>query len=411
MTWSQNQSSTDALNAATKNIASDTTSSDGKVSIDQIMAADRAETSMRNNPQMHLRSLAESTGGFLIGDANDLRPALKQVNEEVASYYEINYDPGIQNYDGKFRKTSVTVARKDAVVHARNGYFALPAAVRGAAVSPFEFALLKALDTTPAPSSVEFRAGALRLTSDSSGGSGLVIVEVPMSGIKFAEDLTLKNFKSRVSLVSLIKDEKGEVVKKYTYDLPRNGPIALLPSARGGNLIYREAFQLAPGKYTMETGVMDHEANAVGVRKSELVVTARPNGVGISNLCLVRNYQANAQGLDPKDPLQFQGGRITPTLGGQVFAVKGAQLSTFFIVHPDPAIKEKPTANIEFLVDGAPIANADLPLPPPDAQGRIPYVMSAPAENMPAATYEIHVTVKQGGTKAEERMKVVVASR
>ncbi len=411
MTYSQNQSSMDALRDATNEIKNDTTATDGKVSKAQIMAADAAETSMRNNTQLPLRTLAESTGGFLIGDANDLRPALRQVSEDVSSYYEITYSPGIENYDGKFRKTHVDVSRKDTVVHARNGYFALPVSVRGPAVSPMEFSLLKALDTTPAPAAVDFRSGALRINSDASGTNGLVVVEVPMSGIQFTEDISDKTFRSRVTLMVLIKDEKGEVVKKLTNDLPRKGPLALLSQAKAGNFIYTQPFSLPPGRYTVEAAVMDNEANKSGVKRTPFVAEAKPSGVGISSLCLVRNFQGNVKDLDPKEPLQFQGGKITPTLGGQIFAVPGAQLSTFFIVRPDPAVKEKPTASIEFLVEGSPIANADLPLPAPNAQGLIPYVMSVPAEKMPAATYEIHITVKQGAAKAEDRMKVTVASR
>ena len=406
MTTSQNQGATDALNAATKDIAADTTATDGNVTKEQIMASDRAEVSGRNNQQMPLRTLAESTGGFLIGDSNDLRPSLKQINEEVSSYYEITYNPGIETYDGRVPKTRVDALRKDLVVHARNGYFALPVNVRGPAVLPYEFALLKAIDTTPAPAAVEFRSGTMRLK-----GKELVIVEVPMSGIQFTEDAAAKSFKSRVSLLALIKNDKGDVVNKLTTDLPRSGPLNLVPQAKAGNFIYKEQVEIQPGSYTLETAVIDHEANKLGVKKTPFVVEAKPSGVSLSNLCLVRNYQANAKDLDPNEPLQFQGGKITPTLSGKIFAVKGAQLSTFFVVYPDPAIKAAPTASIEFLVEGAPIAKADLPLPAPDAQGRINYVMSAPAESMPAVTYEIHLTVKQGSSTAEDRMKVTVESR
>lgn len=34
--------------------------------------------------------------------------------------------------------------------------------------------------------------------------------------------------------------------------------------------------------------------------------------------------------------------------------------------------------------------------------------MSAPAEKLPPATYEIHITVKQGNSTDEERMKLAV---
>lgn len=398
----------DALNRATSNIAKDTTADDGAVSKDQIRAFDDAETAGRSNSQASIRDLAESTGGFFISNSNDLRPDLKKISEEVNSYYEVFYNPGIESYDGKFRRTRVETSRKDLVIHARNGYFALPLDVRGPAVLPYEFALLKALDTNPAPADLPFRSGALRLQSGKDTATALMLVEVPMSGVKFTEDAAANTFKMRVSLVSLVKDAKGEVVKKITNDLPRSGALALVPQAKAGNFIYKEQVQLVPGSYTVETAVIDHEAGKIGVNKSPLVIDALPTGVGISNLGLVRNYQPGAKDLDPAEPLQFQGGRITLTLSGQVIAAPGVQLSTFFIVQPDPAIKTPPTAKVEVLVEGSPIAALDLPLPPADALGRIPYVMSIPAQNMPAATYEIHMIVTQGTSKAEDRMKVQV---
>jgi VWFA-related protein len=410
-TWSQNSGAAEALRSANRDIADDTTSDESRVSKGQVMASDRAEQAGRSNISLPLRTLAEDTGGFLIGETNDLRPSLKQVNEEVASYYEISYNPGIGTYDGKFRATKVELARKDTVLHARKGYFALPVNLRGPAVMPYEFALMKAFETNPAPHDVDFRAGAMKIKPGKDGAKSIVVVEVPMSGIKFTEDPAAKTFKMRVSLVSLLRDEKGEIAGKLSYDLPRQGALNLVQQAKAGNFIYKEQMMVAPGKYTLETAVMDHEANKMGVLKSPFVVDAKPSGVAISNLCLVRNYQANVKDLPADEPLQFQGGRITPTLSGRVFAAPGAQLSTFFVVHPDSAISGPATASIEFLVDGQVIAKSDLPLPAPDAQGKIPFVMSVPAENMPPADYEIHITAKQGNSSAEEKMKVTIAAR
>ncbi len=410
-TWSQNQGAREQLSSATRDIASDTTRTEGAVTIGQVMAGDRAETSGRSNTQMPIRDLAESTGGFLIADANDLRPALQKVNEDINSYYEITYNPGITSYDGAFHRTRVESVREDLVIQARNGYFALPLNVRGPAVLPYEFALLKALDTTPAPADVAFRSAALRVKPDKDGEQAMVLVEVPMSGVKFTEDAASKTFRMRLSLVALLKNEKGEVVQTFSHDLPRSGALTLLPQARGGNFFYKEQAQVAPGRYTLEAAVLDHEANKIGVEKTALVVEAAPAGVRMSSLYLVRAFTPNLKDVDPNDPMKFQTGRITPTLGGKVFAVPGAQLSTFFVVYPDPSVKTPPVANIEFLVGGAPVAKADLQLPAPDPDGRIPYVMSAPADKMPPADYEIHVTVTQGNTKAEDRMKVTVAPR
>ncbi len=134
MTGSQNRSAAEQL-AGAASASRDTTglgnqvgapSNPSFVTKEQVMSSDNAETSARANTQLFMRDLAESTGGFLIGDSNDLRAPLRQINEEISSYYELSYKPQIANYDGSFRRIKVDTSRKNLVVHARNGYFALP---------------------------------------------------------------------------------------------------------------------------------------------------------------------------------------------------------------------------------------------------------------------------------------------
>lgn len=411
MTGSQNDDVSKEMGKIAKDVASDTTSTDGRVSMDQIKASDRVEDAMRKNVQMPLRTLAESTGGFLIGDSNDLRTPLRKVNEDVNSYYEIFYSPGIGSYDGSFRKTHVDVSRKDAVVNARAGYFALPMDVRDPIMMPFELPLMKAISANPLPKDVEFRAAAIRFQPGKDGVNASLLVEVPMSGVQFTEVKENTTFKSRVSLVSLVKDDKGEVVKKLSYDLPRSGQLALLSQARAGNFIYKEQLTVPPGRYTVETAVMDHEAGKLGVTKSDFVVQPKPAGVNISTVSVVRAYQPNAKDLDAADPFQFQGGKITPTLSGVVYAVKGAMLSVFFVVYPDPAIAEKPQVTVQFLVGGNVVGQGELQLPAADALGRIPYVMSSSAEAMPPGEYQIKAVAKQGSTTAEETAMITVAEK
>lgn len=396
---------------AAESASAGTASSDGTVTKDELRASDLAENSMRKNLQLPLQTLAESTGAFLMSDSNDLTKPMRRLSEDLANYYEVSYRPGIENYDGRLRKVKVEVERKDTVVQARTGYVALPLSLRGPILMPFEMTLRKALDTNPMPKEVEFRSAAMTVRPGTAESRGLVIVEVPMSGIQFSEHVDSKTFSSRVSLLALVKDQKGEVVGKVSTDLPRNGPLAVLPQARAGNFIYTEPLNLPPGRYTLETAVMDHEAGKVGTRKSAYIVTPPHKGVAMSSLFLVRNFQANYKDLSPGEPLQYQGGKITATLSGRVYAVKGAQLSTFFVVYPDPAIAEKPVALVEFSVDGKVIAKGQLPLPAADAQGRIPYVMSSPAESMPPAAYLIHVTVRQGESTAEEMTQVQILAQ
>jgi VWFA-related protein len=410
-TWNQNSSAQQQMLRAAQISAADITRDDGRVSKEAMLASDIAEQSTRNNIQLPLRNLSDSTGGFLIGDTNDLRKPLRQVAEEINSYYEITYNPGITSYDGSFRQTKVDVNRKDLVVHARNGYFALPPDLRGPALLPYEVPLLKALDSRPLPRDVEFRAAAVRFEQTPSEVEGQLVVEVPMGGLQFTEDTAKQTYKARVSLVSLVKDQKGEVVKKFTRDLPLSGPVPQAALVKGGNFIYKEPLELPPGRYTLETAVIDHEANKVGAKKAALVLRARTGGVAVSSLSMIRNYQAGVKDLDPEDPFQFQGGKVTPTLNAQIHPVKGAQLSMFFVVYPDPAIPDKPQAMMEYIKDGQSVGRGEVPLPAPDAQGRIPYVMSAPAETLAPGMYEVRVVVKQGNTAAEDRAFVTVLDK
>lgn len=408
LTQQRNEQATRAMLEAARTSAEDVTRQDGYVSKEAIQASDKAETSMRQNDQLALRDLAESTGGFLMADSNDLRRPLRQVNEEVNSYYEISYNPGIENYDGSFRKTEVTVDRKDLVLHTRNGYFALPPDVRGASLLPYEVPLLKALDSKPLPRAIDFRASAIRFESGPESVNHELVLDVPLGELQVAEDTAKQAYKARLSAVVLVKNSQGEVVQKFTRDLPLAGPASQIPQLKAGHFIYKEHLKLAPGRYTLESAVIDHESGKIGAKKAALVAPARHGGIGLSSLSVVRSYQANAPSPDAADPFVYQGGRVTPALNPVIHTVPGAQLSIFFIVYPDPASSEKPQAIMEYILDGKSIGRGEVPLPEPDANGRIPYVMSAPANNLPHGAYEVRLVVKQGKSVAEERAFVTV---
>ncbi len=119
MTASQNSEATNELNGAARAAGNTVQRQDGGANKNEVLALDNAENSGRSNSQLRIRELAESTGGFLIGESNDLRGPLRKVNEEISSYYEVTYNPGIQNYDGSFRKMTVNSTRKDLVIQAR----------------------------------------------------------------------------------------------------------------------------------------------------------------------------------------------------------------------------------------------------------------------------------------------------
>jgi VWFA-related protein len=408
MTGGQNTGAFAELSSAASDSAKTVMRTEGAVTIGEITASDRMENSMRANVQMPLRGLSESTGGFLIGESNDLRGPLRQVHEEINSYYEIAYNPGIENYDGSYRKLTVEIARKDVVVHSRSGYFALPPDLRASGLLSYEVPLLRALSSTPIPRDFDFRSSAMRFQPSPQGLQAAVVVEVPLANLQFTEDKASNTFKGRLSMVALVKNDKGEVVQKLTRDLPLQGPLEKLAQIKMGNFIYKEQFDVPPGKYVLETAAIDRESGRIGAKRANLVVQPRKPGVALSNVCLVRGFQPNAKDIEPDDPFVFQGGKITPTLSGAVKAAQGALLSMFFVVYPDPSIPDKPTVEIEYIKDGQVVGKGSLELPAPDARGRIPYVMSSSAASMPPGSYEIRAIARQGSTTADDRTFVTI---
>lgn len=385
-------------------------SSDGPTTKEQITASDNSEFALRTNFQGPLRDMADATGGYLNASPTDFKKGAERLMDDLGSYYQLAYDAKIEKYDGSFRKVQVQVARNDLKAYSSNGYFALPYDPKAEALLPYEAQLINALAATPLPNEVEFRSAAVRFQPDDKETHAWFIVEVPMRNVTFKDLTEKKAYIARLSMVILVKDTNGQVVKKFTRDVPLTGALDKEPMVKAVNFVYKDKFSVPPGRYTIETAVVDREGNKIGAKRASFVAAPYRGGVAISSVTLMKNYEAAAKDLSPDDPFQFQNGRVYPTLSGTVYAVKGASLATFFVVYPDPKIAEKPTLTIEYLKDGVVVGSGQVALPPADAQGRIPYVMSSPAEGMPAGTYEIHAVVKQGTTASEDRALITVAA-
>src|SRR5262249_7896771 len=85
----------------------------------------RMEEIARLNEVTNLDELSQETGGYSLKNTNDLSGGLKRLSEELGNYYVLTYSPTNQNYNGKFRRITVKLARPDLQVRARRGYYAL----------------------------------------------------------------------------------------------------------------------------------------------------------------------------------------------------------------------------------------------------------------------------------------------
>ena len=392
--------------ANARGLYSSSTRGDIPVSRGEAMAADTGLDAIRANPQQSLRELAESTGGFLVANTNDLRLPVRRIAQETARYYEITYTPSGTRYDGQFRRIEVRVKRSGAAVHARSGYFAFPAWASHA-LFPWEIPLLKAAAQRPLPRGVDYRAAVLHFRPGPGSSQVALVTETALNDLTFRREEDGKGYRTHVSAVALLKDEQGTVAAKLARDLPVVTPAEKLDEFRRGEFILTQTADVPPGRYTLESAFGDRLNERLAARRSVFVVSGVAGGVRLSSLTLVRRVDATASTtLD--DPFQVKGGRVIPWLADTVGRSPDRPVVVYFIVYPMDIAGEPPKLTIEIRADHTPVARVTPQLPEPLEDGSIRYVASAPTSALEPGLYEIRVTAEQAGTTAQESLFVTI---
>lgn len=361
-----------------------------------IEPAEMARDATRLNRQGVLRDLAESTGGFLVAETNDLRPGLERVVADLRAYYEVGYVPADPKPDGRWRTISVKVSRPGVVVRTRRGYYALPPGAP--VVLPYEMPLAEALAASPMPRDVEHRAATLRFAGGEAETETLVWVEVPLAGLALAHGET--TWRGHVSLLGLVKDEKGTLVARLSHDAPTEGPLAEVEAARQRTSVVKRTLRLPPGRYVLETAVQDRESGRVGARRTGFEIPAPGPSLSLGSVAIVRADEVDTATPAPDDPLRAGRLRATPLLGRAVPEGTPAVSLLLSLYHGPSA--GRPEVEIELRREGQAVAHAKPDLPAPDASGRIPYIGSFPAADLAPGRYEVWVRARLGEAEATE---------
>jgi VWFA-related protein len=261
---------------------------DGAITRDEVETFDTAEDALRLNATGTLRDLSESTGGLLISNTNDLGKRLEQVASDLRQYYEVSYAPARSEYDGKFRKIEVKVARKGVAVQARSGYFALPPG--GSTLFPYDVPLLGTLTTRPKAHDFSIHPG----IAFGEKGEPTVAVEVPLDGLPFAVDPKKKTYRLGLSILAVVKTPDGQVVERLSDEYPITGPAAKLDEARTKNAVLRRRLSVAPGDYVLEAVALEKESDRASVGQWRFSVPAT-EGAGAASLTAVAGAGTGAR--------------------------------------------------------------------------------------------------------------------
>jgi VWFA-related protein len=403
ITTDQNSSSRNMLGSAAAQTRAQTQRSGGAVSYQDMMAGELGESSIYANFQETMAALSEQTGGKLIANSNDLGLSMNRVSEDIRTYYELAYSSENPKLDGKFREISVKVMRKGVTVQSRSGYFAVPRTDGSSPLTSFEMPLLGALASTPVPHDFEHRARIARFAQTTEAAQGSLILEIPLAQMTF-KPAAENRFQAHFALLALLKTPDGRIIQKYSQEYDYQGEMAKLESTKKNNLLFMRHFLLPSGRYQLETVLRDADAGKFSVRKSVFVIPTLRPGVTMSSLSVVQRIAKAAGGTDPQeeDPFRLGDSQLFPSMGSPIGIMPKSSIYFYFVAYPDKNRSEKAQLILQFLQNGLAVSQAQIDLPAPDPQGRIPYLAAIPAESLTPGEYEVRAIVAQGNSAVEE---------
>ena len=403
MTTSTNQAAVDMLNRAAGTAHAQAANPGNQFDTpDEMNLIDTTIRSTRANPQTALLELAESTGGALIANTNDFQRPLQKLAEDIQTYYEITYNPEIKTYDGSFRKIMIKMSSSDLRVQSRSGYIALPSALaKGSVLRAFEVPLLTALNAPELPNAFSYEATAMHFRGLQGEPVCELVMDVPLAEITL-EKQAKGDSSGRLSYVALLKDGKGEVVKKFQNDRAFNVPADKLEGFKAGHFIYTEHFELAPGDYTVGTAVMDGTGNRISARNGSLTMPATGTGLALSSIAFVRNMKDRDASSRDAGPLVVGAKVISPEIN-PVISKAATALPVYMVIYSDKYVPEAPQVVMEFSRGGKVLSRGPGRLGQPDKDGRVPFVASIPLGRLEPGDFTLRFVVKQGTETAEEK--------
>jgi VWFA-related protein len=349
--------------------------------------------------QSPLVTLSAGTGGMYFNALDDSKRKLQELREELTSWYQASWVPPIQSYDGQFRPIDIHSPRKDLVIRARSGYFAVPPA-ETADLKPFEMPLLQVLSAPKLPADLPMQAGVLHLGSLADGNSAEFIVQVPVSQLEVHEDANTHTSTVQAALLAVIKDHNGKVLQTFGEDFPLHKAPSMFHADSGEMITLARSFSAQPGAYTLDAVVMDRLANKMAARHIAFTIEPLPAGPALSDIAIVHSIEPVEETHDTFEPMRYRDGRIVPSFATDLPA-NTRSLPFFFLLHPVAGSQSQPVLRMQIYRDSRLLS--DIPMDLQDVSGTggaIPYLATINGHAFPPGDYQVKALFTQNGTTA-----------
>ena len=361
---------------------------------------ERNEDLLRFDPRSGLGSLSDQTGGFLINNTNDLASGLRRIDDDMNGYYLLTYTPKNEDYDGRFRRINVKVARGNIDVQSRQGYYAVESVGQLPMLDYEAPAIAAARNWKTGSTQNVIRSTALSYPMVGKHGLTLVIAEAPMSAFNSVagDNKTYTDF----SIVALVRDESEQIIQKLSqhYELP--GTIQDLESPKKGSVLFYKETQLPPGKYRVQVIAYDTTTSQANVSETSIeIVGTDETKPRLSSVAVLKRAERLTPGEQQQDrPLRFGELLVYPNLGEKINRTAAKQLAYFFTAWPGKGSTKPLQVTLEILQNTLRVGKTTGELPPADDRGQIKYASSFALDKFSPGVFELKVTVSDGVNSA-----------
>jgi VWFA-related protein len=358
--------------------------------------------------QQLLADLAGRTGGFVIGNSNDLLGGLQSIAAEQDQYYVLTFTPP-ESKEGSCHTLSVKVDRAGTKVRARNTY-----------------CVAKARDLlagTIMGKDLEKRA------ADTQAGNMTASIGLPwfyaapnMARVHLAAEITPGALKfgrvkgrlhAEINLLGMASTGDGGVPARFSDNLKFDfDNEAQVDTWKMKPFHYENEFRIAPGQYkfTLAFGQAGESDATFGKAESPLKIDPW-NGaeLGMSGLVLSREtHPAGDIGLSlsigDQTPLVAGGTQVVP-YGSDSFAKSGPGFFYFEVFDPNPSsvvvrvrALDRKTGDVKW--DSG---NTKLPLPANGGKSALPAMAKLPLDALAPGGWRLEVTASDAAGKAASR--------
>ncbi len=365
----------------------------------------KRKTTKYQNTQ--LQNLAAIAGGTCMTGSSDVRKFVRNMVEDLTSYYEATYSVANVKYDGHFLPLRVKIDRPQVRVQSPAGYFAVPPG-NAADVEAFELPLLKALTAPERTETIWFDGAVMRSSQADVPGADL-LVQIPLNGLLAHEDDNTKIFRLHLSIVALVKDTHGNILRNLGQDIGLTGALEQLQQARKDTYTFERPFAIGPGEYHVDLAIGDRNAEKISTKTITFSIPAAQAGPTISGLFVVRRLEAPASKLDLTGLLRYNGMRVVPDLNSRQKRMGDARHPVFFDVFPDSKGSEKLSIEVDLIKNNTYLAKLPIQVPALKPGEPVPVLASFDKHPLAPGDYRLLAKITQGAASREQQVSFSIA--